>query len=276
MTFSYRRKYMGPVRALILDWSGTTVDFGCFAPTIVFVEIFKAEGIEITLAEARAPMGLYKRDHIVQILQMSRVAEQWMKIHNRPATQNDVDRMYKAFIPRQMETIVQYTDPIPGVVDTLTALRKAGLKIGSSTGYTRAMMEKLVPEARNRGYEPDSLVCPDDVPAGRPAPWMCYQNAMNLGVYPLESIVKIGDTLPDIAEGLNAGMWTIGVAKTGNELGLNEAEIAALDPAELKSRLASVYEKLYQAGAHYVVDSLADILPIIDQINEKLSRAKHP
>ncbi len=150
------------------------------------------------------------------------------------------------------------------------------MKIGSTTGYTREMMDLLQSEAKKRGYEPDSTVCATDVPAGRPEPWMCLMNAQHLGVYPMESIVKIGDTLPDIGEGLNAGMWTIGLAKTGNELGLNEQEVAALDPQVYQRLIDRAYTRMTQSGAHYVVDTIADVMPCLDDIECRLARGETP
>ncbi len=276
MTFRYSRHYTGQLQGIVLDWSGTTIDYGCFAPAVVFVELFQDFGVPITIAEARGPMGTYKRDHITQIMNTPSVSDRWQAAHGHLPDDEDVQEMFEAFTPRQIQTIADYSDLIPGVRETIDACRQRGLKIGSCTGYTHAMMEPLLPEVRKRGYEPDVLVCPDDVPAGRPAPWMCYQNAMKLNIYPMEGLVKIGDTEVDIAEGLNAGMWTIGLAKCGNELGLTETEVKALDTSVLKQKLESVYQKLYRAGAHYVVDSLADILPILDQIENRLAAGERP
>ncbi len=97
---------------------------------------------------------------------------------------------------------------------------------------------------------------------------------MNLEIYPMEAFVKIGDTLPDIAEGLNAGMWTIGLAKTGNEMGLTEQEINALEPDVLNVKLERAYQRMHQAGAHYVLDSIAEVPPILDEINARLARGE--
>ncbi len=275
-TYHYRRAYTGPLQGVILDWSGTTVDYGCIAPAKVFVDIFSDQGVPVSMMEARVPMGLYKRDHIRQITQMPAVAGRWQEKHGRLPDENDVQAMYDAFIPRQIACIADYSDPIPGVTEMVKEFHKRGLKIGSTTGYTRAMMDVLLPVVAKKGYSPDCLVCPDEVASGRPAPWMSFQNAMRLGVYPMESFVKIGDTVVDIAEGLNAGAWTIALAKTGNEMGLTEQEMAALSPDELSTRLKPVYERLNQAGAHYVVDGLADVLPILDHINERLAQGEKP
>jgi phosphonoacetaldehyde hydrolase len=184
--------------------------------------------------------------------------------------------MFEAFVPLQLECLPEYADLIPGCLETVEACRKRGYKIGSTTGYTTAMMEVLLDEAKRRGYEPDSTVCAADVPAGRPEPWMCLENARQLRVYPMSACVKIDDTLPGIEEGLNAGMWTIGLAKTGNEIGLNEAEIVALDPAEYERRIERAYKRMLGAGAHYVVDGIGDILPCLDDLETRLARGETP
>ena len=150
------------------------------------------------------------------------------------------------------------------------------MKIGSTTGYTRVLMDVLAPEASARGYAPDAIVCADEVPAGRPYPWMCYLNQIQLGVYPGEVCVKIGDTVPDIEEGLNAGMWTIGVVQCGNEIGLSESEIGQLPPLELEARLKAGHKHLRYAGAHYSIDSLSEVPALIDAINERLVHGERP
>ena len=276
MHFTYQRSYRDPLKAVILDWAGTTMDYGCYAPAVVFVEVYRRQGVPISIAEARVPMGAHKMVHIRQISQMDAVAERWQEAHGRLPNEQDVEAMFEAFVPLQLECLADYADLIPGTLEALAAFRERGLKIGSTTGYTGEMMALLQAEAKKRGYVPDSTVCATDVPAGRPAPWMCLQNAMALGIYPMEAIVKVGDTLPDIAEGLNAGMWTIGLAKTGNEIGLNEEEIAALPPDQLAARLARAYTRMYQSGAHYVVEGIWDVPPLIDEINARLARGERP
>lgn len=102
----------------------------------------------------------------------------------------------------------------------MAELRSRDIKIGSTTGYLTEMMEINQRDAKHQGYEPDSTVCAADVPAGRPYPYMCLQNVINLGVTTVEACVKVDDTVPGVEEGLNAGMWTIGLAVSGNEVGL--------------------------------------------------------
>ena len=270
------RRYTGPLGGVILDWAGTTVDYGCFAPTAVFLEVFRRRGLELTVEQARGPMGAHKRDHIASIAAMEPVARAWRERHGRPCGDEDVESMYREFIPLQLASLADHADIIPGTLDAVAAFRKRGLKIGTTTGYNSEMMDVLAPEARKGGYEPDSIVCPSDVPAGRPQPWMCFQNAINLQVYPMEAFVKVGDTVPDIEEGLNASTWTVGVARTGNEMGLTEAEVEALPADVLKTRLAQAYEKLYAAGAHYVVDGIGDVPALLDEIEARLAAGERP
>ncbi len=276
MEFTYQRSYRGPVKGVILDWAGTTLDYGCYAPAVVFIEVYKRKNVPITIEQAREPMGAHKKVHIRQISKMDDVRQRWQKVYGRLPVEKDVEEMFAEFVPLQCACLADYAELIPGAVETVDEIRKRGIKIGSTTGYTAEMMKIILDEAKKRGYVPDSSVCSSEVPAGRPHPWMCIQNAVNLQLYPMESLVKVGDTLPDIAEGLNAGMWTIGLAKTGNEIGLTEEEINKLDPEIYDSKLKKAYQRLAQAGAHYVVDGISDILPLLEVINSRLARGEKP
>lgn len=276
MTFTHQRRYRGPVKLVILDWAGTTMDYGCYAPAVVFVEVYKRNGVEISLGEARRPMGAHKLVHLREISRIPSVASRWREVHGRPCAEEDVQRMFEEFVPLQLDCLAQYAELIPGTREVVAELRQRGIKIGSTTGYTREMTDLLLAEAARHGYAPDSTVCATDVPAGRPEPWMCLENARNLGVYPMEACVKIGDTLPDIEEGLNAGMWTIGLAKSGNELGLSQQEIAALPADQLQARLERAQKRMAGAGAHYVVDTIADTLPVIERIHRQLAAGERP
>ncbi len=276
MEFNYHRTYRGLVKAVILDWAGTTVDYGSFAPTAVFLRLFEQENVKITAADARSGMGLMKKDHLRTILARPAVAEAWQAAHGAPASQKDIDALFEAFVPMQLSVLTEYAEPIPGTFDTVKELHSRKILVGSTTGYIRSMMDILAPKAKENGYDPDCIICPDEVPAGRPYPWMCYQNAMKLGVYPLQALVKVGDTLPDIEEGLNAGMWTVGISLTGNLIGMSEAEVQALPEQERKSANQKSAAQLFQAGAHYVIDGIWDLPRIIDEINERISRGERP
>jgi len=276
MTFTYQRRYRGPIQAVLLDWAGTTMDYGCMAPAVVFVEVYKRRGVPITMEEARAPMGAHKRVHIQKISQLDAVRRRWQEAHGRPPSDEDVDRMFADFVPLQLARLSDYSDLIPGTLETVAAMRARGMKIGSTTGYLRDMMEINLRDAKRQGYEPDSTVCASDVPAGRPYPYMCLQNVINLQVSPVEACVKIDDTVPGVEEGLNAGMWTVGLALSGNEIGLPLDDVRAMDPQELEQRRQRAYTRMRQAGAHDVVDSIAEVMPCLDAIEERLARGERP
>jgi phosphonoacetaldehyde hydrolase len=266
----------GGVKAVILDWAGTTVDFGCVAPAAVFVDIFKKEGVEITVEEARGPMGLAKKDHIRALCAAEGIRARWQAAHGKVPGEVDVERLYASFTPALNASILHHSDLVPGTLEFAAAMRKRGIKIGSTTGYSLETMEILREDSKKRGYEPDALVSPSEVPAGRPFPWMCYLNAIKLGTYPMRSMVKIGDTVADIREGLNAGMWAVGLAKSGNEIGLTMGELLLMDPQEFRRRLDAAYGTLRDAGAHYVVDGIWDCLGVIDDIDERLKGGMTP
>jgi len=271
-----RPSYRGRLQAAIVDWAGTTVDYGCQAPTAVLHELFSERRVPVSNSEIRQHMGLLKVDQIRAICSIPRVSAAWCEVYGRAPSEADVQTLFQDFIPRQISCLDRYSDLIPGVAETMARLRERGIKVGTTTGYTRPMLEILVAKAALQGYRPDSNLCPDDVGGGRPMPWMCYENAIRLKVQPLEAFVKIGDTVSDVQEGLNAGMWTIAVTVTGNEVGLTEPEWKALDDAERRSRVAEARCRLAAAGAHYVVDSVADCEAVLDKIDSRLREGDAP
>ena len=234
------------IRAIILDWAGTTVDYGSRAPVEVVRELFAAHGCPLEEAEARGPMGLPKRDHIAAILALPRVAA----VYQGPT----LDELYAEFMPRQMQVLDRFSTLIDGVAETVAVWQKAGILIGSTTGYTRPMLDVLMARAAAQGYTPDATCCPDEAGGGRPAPWMCFACLKELGVYPPAHCVKIGDTPSDIEEGRNAGMWTIAVVDTGNEAG---------NPSRLQ-------------GAHYVAASLPQCLAPVNEIARRIAAGERP
>lgn len=264
------------IQAVVFDWAGTMVDYGCFAPLNVFMEVFRKREIAITIEEARAPMGLLKRDHIREILRMERVASLWRERYGQLPQKSDIDALYADFEPMLLAIVHQYAEPIPGALALVDRLRQMDIRIGSTTGYTAEMMAIVTVEAKKRGYAPDHLVTPNDVPAGRPCPWMMYENAAALNVFPMYNVIKVGDTVSDVQEGVNAGAWTIGVVKGSSELGMSEEEVATCPPDMLQERMDVVAAKFRQEGAHYVIDSIGDLDLLIPVINQRLQRGERP
>lgn len=209
------RQYRGKVKAVILDWSGTVIDCGVYSPAIVFSEVFKEAGVPITMEEAREPMGTHKKVHIRRITQMESVRRRWFEKFGQFPSEEDVERMFHNFVPMQLGCLLDYSQMISGAVETVNALRhEMGLKIGSTTGFTRAMVDIIKKPAAEQGYVPDVYVAADDVPQARPYPYMVWLNAIKLDVNPIEALVKVDDTAEGVREGTSAGCWSVGLAKT--------------------------------------------------------------
>ena len=268
-----QRRDLGPkaIEAVILDWAGTTMDFGCMAPVVAFQRAFELAGVPISVHEARAPMGAHKRVHIQGICELATVRERWIATHGSAPSEDDVQRMYEAFVPAQLACLSDFSQLIPGTLDLIAKLRDKAVKIGSTTGYTTEMMAINLADAAAQGYQPDATVCANDVPQARPYPYMCFENAVRLGVSDVRACVKIDDTLPGIAEGRCAGMWTIGLAISGNEIGLPRGEWEALPANEQTELRARAYGRMRAAGADFVVDSIAEVWPCIETIAAELA-----
>jgi phosphonoacetaldehyde hydrolase len=264
------------LKAAIFDWAGTMVDHGSLAPMGVFVEAFARFGVELTIDEARGPMGMAKRPHIESLMSLPRVAQAWHQTHGREPSEADIDAVYEVFVPMNVEVAARHSDVIPGAADAVRALRARRLKIGSSTGYTREIMAEVIPVAAAQGYEPDCIVCTGDTPDGRPTPFMLYQAFLQLAVWPAWACIKVDDTEVGIEEGCNGGCWTVGVAVTGNVFGLSLADTRALATDAFATRRAAAARRLEAAGAHYVIDGVTDILPVAQAIDERLGRGERP
>ena len=261
------------LKAVVLDWAGTTVDFGSLAPARTLQRLFSRLNITLTEQQTRHGMGLPKKEHIRGILSLPAVRDAWLQLHDRTPSDADVSEIYAEFIPLQFSCLEEYSSVIPGVPEIVESLRARGLKIGSTTGYTRAMLDLVMNKSANEGYIPDCSLTPEEVGAGRPHPFMMYECAVKMQVYPFAAIAKIGDTPADVHEGLNAGAWSIGLAGTGNMIGLSFDEFHALSEVDRETRLVQARSELQSAGAHYVVDTLDDIAAVLDDIDARLSRA---
>jgi phosphonoacetaldehyde hydrolase len=264
------------LRAAIFDWAGTVIDHGSLAPMGAFVKAFAQFGVDISIDEARGPMGMAKRPHIAALMALPRIAEAWKASHGRLPEDRDIDAVFDVFLPMNIAAATEHAMLIAGTVETVSKLREGGLKIGTTTGYTHDIMDAILPLAAEQGFMPDSVVCTGDTPAGRPSPFMIYRSLMDMGVWPAAACVKIDDTEVGIAEGLNAGAWTVGVVLSGNVFGLSVSDTARLSPAELASRRESGNARLRGAGAHYVIDSVADLLPVVADIEGRLQRGERP
>lgn len=276
--YTFARTYRGKIKAAVLDWSGTLADAYVIAPAVVFVEVFKSQGVEITMEEARGPMGLRKDIHIQKLTQEPEIAARWEAIKGKPPTQDDVDAMFKEFVPAQLACLPKYTTILPGVKEVCTQLQAQGIKIGVSTGFVRVMVDVLLKDVIAQGVTPDATVAGDEVLHGaRPDPHMVYKNLDLMGITDIKSVVKVDDTISGIGEAMNAGCWGVGLVRYSNYMNINTLEEeATLSEADMQYRIAKTRTILEQAGAHYVIDSMIELPAVIEDINARLARGEKP
>lgn len=259
------------IKAVIFDWAGTMIDFGCMAPVKAFISAFEEKNIHITLEEAREPMGLAKRDHVKAILSGERVKNEWIKVHGSLPSESDIDEIYHIVTPKMMLEIENNSEPIEGIIEIIEKLKSHGIKIGSTTGYIDIMMEKIIPSAAAKGLIVDSAINSSDCKEGRPSPFMIFRNMENLGIYDVCEVLKVGDTVADVGEGVNAGVWTAAVVCSGNEIGLPQSIFNDLSEDAKNQMVNATSEKLKIAGANYIINNMDELFSVIEDINNKLN-----
>ncbi|MBS4960510.1 MAG: phosphonoacetaldehyde hydrolase [Clostridiales bacterium] len=252
------------IEAVIFDWAGTTVDYGCFAPVRAFMDSFSHFGVEVTTEETRKPMGMLKRDHIRTMFQMDRISNEWKKINGHAFTKDDVEAVYQQFEKKLFAMLENFASPKPYVLETVEILRNMGIKIGSTTGYTDAMMEIVVSKAAQQGYSPDFWISADSVNGkGRPYPYMIFENLKKFHVSSVKSAIKVGDTVSDIKEGINAGVWTVGVVEGSSLLGLSEKEFCSLSEQKRIELSKKTAREFKDAGADFVIQNIAQLPELV-------------
>ncbi|NQD57562.1 phosphonoacetaldehyde hydrolase [Pseudomonas sp. CM25] len=264
------------LQAAILDWAGTVVDFGSFAPTQIFVEAFAEFDVQVSIEEARGPMGMGKWDHIRTLCDVPEIAERYRKVFGRTPTDDDVTALYNRFMPLQIEKIAVHSALIPGALDTLTGLRQGGLKIGSCSGYPKVVMDKVVALAAQNGYVADHVVATDETPNGRPWPAQALANVIALGIDDVAACVKVDDTVPGILEGRRAGMWTVALVCSGNALGLSWESYRALSAEQLESERKRIHTLFAGSRPHYLIDTINELPEVVADINRRLGRGEMP
>lgn len=263
------------LKLVVFDWAGTTVDYGCFAPLAPFIDTLAKHGVTVSAKVARGPMGLHKKDHIRKLLEIPELTNQWRHAQGRDWNEDDVDRLFREdFIPLQLAAVHRHAELIPGLLDLVSILRKEGLKIATTTGYFQEAARIVYKSAASQGYLPDANLCAEDVPQGRPAPWMIFRHMERLGVYPTSAVVKVGDTVPDIDEGRNAGAWSVGIIQGSSEVGMSLEAWENLHPMRKAIEESNVRKKFKKAGAHFILDSIVELPGVFAEVQNRLDRGE--
>ncbi len=260
-----------PVKAVVFDWAGTMIDFGCMAPVHALVEMFAAEGLEITPAQARADMGKAKLDHLRALLAAPAVAARWNGLKGAPVSEDDIQRLYRNLVPAMTRAAARSSLLIPGAAQVAAELRALGVKIGSGTGYTREMMADILPAAAGQGYAPDVVVCAGETPSGRPAPLMTWKALVELDAWPARACIKVDDAPVGIEEGRLAGCWTVGLSASGNGVGLDREDFLALSPEARAEKIGHAMRELKAAGADFIIEDVSQLMPVVHEIARRIS-----
>lgn len=265
------------LRGVVFDWAGTIVDFGSLAPMGAFVNLFERHGIEISIAQARIPMGLPKLEHIRVLARLPEVAQQWQARRGHSFNDADALALLLEFEPMSAQAAMQRSDFIPGFLDLLPWLQERDIRVSTTTGYTRKIMRPLMDKAQAQGFLPDLVICCDDVAHSRPDPMGMYACMQAMGLSQQGSlVVKVDDTAPGLAEGRNAGCWTVGVAASGNAMGWSLAQWLEGDSPRRQLALDHARQALLQAGAHEVIDTVAQLPLAIDAIEQRMKAGGRP
>jgi phosphonoacetaldehyde hydrolase len=266
----------GVIRAVVFDWAGTAVDFGSLAPVAAFAAAFERAGVPVSTEEIRAFMGLEKRRHLVSLLEDEAISARWLAARGAAPTDRDVDCLFDEFSNALVEVLPLYAEPIPGLLEAAAQLRERGIKIGSNSGYSAHMMGVLARAAQRHGFQPDCIVSSSDVVAGRPAPDLSLRCLDLLGIAAGAPAIKVDDTRAGIEEGRNAGLWTVAVAISGNEVGLSYAQWRALGSDEQSSLRQRANAALRDCGPDYIIDTVADLPEVVDSIEDRIVSGEQP
>jgi len=270
------------LQAVVFDWAGTTQDYGSRAPIEAFKKVFAEEGVFLSDAEIKVPMGVYKRTHIEMLTQLpamdvenTPVAVRWARVHDgKMPTTADIDRMFTRFIPIQLSVLKEYSMIIPGTRQTVDYIHQKGWKVGSTTGYSTEMLDIVRQEARQQGYEPDFAIASDKVAQGRPYPDMILKNCEYFGVEP-KNVVVVDDSMPGIEAAHRAGAWTVLVLQSGSQLGLSEDAVKALSPAVLQKKLQEVRDA-NTTFVHYQIPTIAELPQVLEEIDQFIRKGYTP
>ena len=262
------------IEAVIFDWAGTLVDFGCMAPLEALRKSFSERGIEVTDQELRRHMGLPLKEHVREILRIPEVRQR------RKAAYAESAEEEKALTERTeellLESVRQYSVPKPYVRECLETLRKAGIKIGSTTAYTEDIMDLVTEEAKSRGVWVDEWFCPEcSGEKGRPYPYMIFKNMQFLGISGVDRVIKVGNTPADIQEGKRAGVLTVGILEGSLAMGMTADDFEDLSGEADEKECARTRPIFCEAGADYVIANLKELPELIRRLEagdeEKIS-----
>ncbi len=228
---------MRRIELVVFDMAGTTVrDKGNVA--VAFMEACSHYGIEVPKEEVHKVMGFRKSDAVKILLD---------KFYTGPAERTG--ELTEQIHDRFTRSMVEFyrTDhalaPLPHAEEVFEWLHRQGVKVALNTGFTKAITDTILDRLQwNNNGVIDFVISSDEVPEGRPHPFMIEAIVKALGIAGNTQVMKVGDTEVDVEEGRNAGCgMVVGVttgAYTRTELEQYRPDIIIDSLAELPSLIA--------------------------------------
>tara|TARA_E500000178_G_scaffold109397_1_gene109133 strand:- start:425 stop:1216 length:792 start_codon:yes stop_codon:yes gene_type:complete len=258
------------IEAIVFDLAGTIIDFGSLAPSKVLIHIFNKFGITISRKEAVGPMGIEKRAHISQLINSKKISLFWKKKYNKKPGKQEIDKLFKLFNPELKKIIKHHSKLISGCKKTINFLKRKKIKLAVNTGYSEEILKIILSELKKQGFYPDISYSSSHANIGRPSAEIIYKIFSELNITMGSNCIKVDDTIPGLLEGVNAGMWVVGVIFSGNEFGKTEVEFNKLSSKDKIIFRKRVTNKFKRIGAHYVIDTIKDLPKTIELIDSRI------
>ncbi|KRM61253.1 (2-aminoethyl)phosphonate--pyruvate aminotransferase [Paucilactobacillus vaccinostercus DSM 20634] len=256
------------IQAVVFDWAGTTVDYGSRAPIIAFQRAFARFGIGLSEATIRTDVGLDKIKHVEKILKQPVNWQQWQTQHPEVNLEAAVELVYAQFQTEVAQVIGETAILKPGMKALINYLNQHHLQIATTSGYTESMVAQNLKMTARQGYQPEINITSEQTDLiGRPQAAMLNLAMKKMHIDDPQTVIKIGDTVNDILEGKNAHTISVGVVEGSNVIGLSAAEFDELSELQRQEYCRTARKTFEDAGADFTVDTMADLIPLIDQLN---------
>jgi phosphonatase-like hydrolase len=229
---------MPQTKLVVFDMAGTTiVDKGNVSSA--FIQAFLAHELDIPAHEVHKVMGYRKVDAIKLLLERfyPDMIDQYEDL---------IPAIHHTFEQSMVDFYLADTSlaPLPGAEEIFKQLKDSGIKTALNTGFTRKITDAILQRLNWKDSSPvDAVICSDEVPEGRPEPYMIQELMRQCGVTDPGQVVKIGDTEVDILEGRNAHCGLVVSVTTG---AYSRNELLSLKP-------------------DHIIDSLENLIPLIQK-----------
>lgn len=278
------RRFNAAPQGVFIELEGCLLDETCSTTAAAVKQLFKEKGVDISEEEAASGNGSLagadattKKSHLRHVL-FSTCADKWKAATGAEPTEWDLEALFKEFA-RCVRDCAHKCKAVTGAVDCVSMLQGKGIKVGITSDFNAEGMEPWMRIAHANGIEVDAAMSCADVanPGGRdgpfvcvpPEPWRCYALAARLNIFPTDTCVRVSHTTYGVEEGLNAGMWTVGL-KTGPPVPFS-------GPGETEpQKNRRVEDGFYSLGCHYVIDGVWDLPRVMDDIEARMARGDKP